>query len=106
VVRVGTNRSTYDVICRDISENGFALLFDTDEKCQVGNTAHFVYSEEIGEKSSPEYKRYNLSLYGTCVRMEKLQNGSFLYGFKQFSSNLMCSRYVFHKERETLKKLR
>ncbi|MDD2971478.1 MAG: PilZ domain-containing protein [Lachnospiraceae bacterium] len=106
IVRVGTNRTTYEVICRDISENGFSLVFESDDKCAVGNTAHFVYSEAIGEKTSPEYKIYNLSLYGTCVRMETLQNGKFLYGFKQFSSNMLCSKYVYHKERETLKKLR
>lgn len=105
VVRIGTNRTTYKAICRDISEHGFSLVLEQEEWCEIGKTAHFVYNEAIGEKSSPDYQMYHLNIYGTCVRKEILSNGKFLYGFKQFSANHLCRKYVFHKERTALNKL-
>ena len=99
-IQCGLNRAAHDVIIKDISYNGFAVVSKEDLELGVNQTVHAVlndYLEEIAEN-------FNFHLYGLVARVQELENGLFLYGCRLNSPVPGLEQYIVKKERVVLRK--
>ena len=75
-IQCGLNRSAHDVIIKDISYNGFAVVSREDLELGVNQTVHAVLNDHLEETA----ENFNFHLYGLVARVQELENGLFLYG--------------------------
>lgn len=97
MLRIGLNRTTYDIILRDVSLSGFSFVFtgSGDEVCDVGQMVHTVLNDYIAEVN----KNFSYQMYGTVVRREELENGKIVYGCKLAEVIKDLDNYIAMKER-------
>lgn len=96
VMRIGLDRTTYDIILRDISVTGFSFLFcDSENTCEVGKSVHTVLNDYLEETC----ENFSFQIYGDVVRCEELENGKVVYGCKLAEKIRNLDKYIAQKER-------
>lgn len=98
MLRVGFNRTSYDIILRDISLTGFAFVFDNNNNnsmCDIGQMVHTVLNDYIAEVN----ENFQFQIYGTVVRKEELENGKIVFGCKLSDNVRGLDNYIAVKER-------
>ena len=96
----GLNRSAHDVIIKDISYNGFAVVSKEDLELGVNQTVHAVLNDHLEETA----ENFNFHLYGLVARVQELENGLFLYGCRLSNPVPGLEQYIVKKERAVLRK--
>lgn len=103
VLRVGLNRTTFDVILRDVSTTGFSFVFcNSDGTCEVGNSVHSVLNDYLEESC----ENFSFQLYGMIVRSEELKNGRVVYGCRLVTPVHGLDQYIAKRERLRIQKQR
>lgn len=98
VLRIGFNRTSYDIILRDVSLTGFAFIFDKHDNnalCDIGQMVHTVLNDYIAEVN----ENFQFQIYGTVVRKEELVNGKIVFGCKLADHVRGLDNYIAIKER-------
>lgn len=95
VARVGTNRTAYNVIVKDISVGGISFILHKDMGIEVGEMAHITFNDEDA--------RIKFSLSAIVVRTAEMEDGRVLYGCRLNQDSPAISKYVTDKQREKLK---
>lgn len=93
-IQCGLNRSAHDVIIKDISYNGFAVVSREDLELGVNQTVHAVLNDHLEETA----ENFNFHLYGLVARVQELENGLFLYGCRAQQSGSRAGT-IYRKER-------
>lgn len=70
-IQCGLNRSAHDVIIKDISYNGFAVVSREDLELGVNQTVHAVLNDHLEETA----ENFNFHLHGLVARVQELENG-------------------------------
>ena len=99
-IQCGLNRSAHDVIIKDISYNGFAVVSREDLELGVNQTVHAVLNDHLEETA----ENFNFHLYGLVARVQELENGLFLYGCRLSNPVPGLEQYIVKKERAVLRK--
>ena len=99
-IQCGLNRSAHDVIIKDISYNGFAVVSKEDLELGVNQTVHAVLNDHLEETA----ENFNFHLYGLVARVQELENGLFLYGCRLSNPVPGLEQYIVKKERAVLRK--
>ena len=92
--QIGPHKAGVDVIVKDVSYTGFAIVTDKDVEDSVGSGVRLVFDDE----------RLHLDLRGTVVRKFSLENGKFVYGCAMDNNNLMLQKYVTIRQRQEMKR--
>lgn len=99
-IQCGLNRSAHNVIIKDISYNGFAVVSKEDLELGVNQTVHAVLNDHLEETA----ENFNFHLYGLVARVQELENGLFLYGCRLSNPVPGLEQYIVKKERAVLRK--
>ena len=92
--------AAHDVIIKDISYNGFAVVSREDLELDVNQTVHAVLNDYLEETA----ENFNFHLYGLVARVQELENGLFLYGCRLSNPVPGLEQYIVKKERAVLRK--
>lgn len=95
VARVGTNRTAYNVIVKDISVSGISFILHKDMGIEPGEMAHITFNDVDA--------RTKFSLSAIIVRTAEMEDGRVLYGCRLNQESPAISKYVTDKQREKLK---
>lgn len=95
VARVGTNRTAYNVIIKDISVSGISFILHKDMGIEAGEMAHITFNDVDA--------RIKFSLSAIIVRTAEMEDGRVLYGCRLNQESPAISKYVTDKQREKLK---
>ncbi len=97
MLRVGLNRTSFDIILRDVSISGFSFVFENSDNgiCDVGQVVHTVLNDYIKEVN----QNYSFQMYGTVVRKKELENGKIVFGCKLSEPIKGLDTYIAMKER-------
>lgn len=99
-IQCGLNHAAHDVIIKDISYNGFAVVSKEDLELGVNQTVHAVLNDHLEETA----ENFNFHLYGLVARVQELENGLFLYGCRLSNPVPGLEQYIVKKERAVLRK--
>ncbi len=91
--RIGKNKDAIQLILRDVSYSGFAVLVEGLVKCEVGNPIRTVYKDEELETV--------LDLRGKIVRIAE-HNGRKLLGCKLDLPSPVLGKYIGEKQQKIL----
>ncbi len=95
VARVGTNRTAYNVVVKDISVSGISFILHKDMGIEAGEMAHITFNDVDA--------RTKFSLSAIIVRTAEMEDGRVLYGCRLNQESPAISKYVADKQREKLK---
>lgn len=96
VLRIGLDRTTYDVTIRDVSLTGFSFVFaNFEQTTEVGKMVHAVLNDYLEDTC----ENFSFQLYARIVRMEELENGKTIYGCKMEEKVRGLDSYIAKKER-------
>ncbi len=95
VARVGSNRTAYNVIVKDISVSGISFILHKDMGIEAGEMAHITFNDVDA--------RIKFSLSAIVVRTAEMEDGRVLYGCRLNQESPAISKYVTDKQREKLK---
>lgn len=98
--RIGHNGYDIVVHLKDISNSGFAFIFDQDFDKIEEAFVYITYRAQINEKW------IELPLYGKVVRKMPLPDGRSLYGCALVKKNEMIGHYINQKQMEQIAKKR
>ena len=84
---------SFDVLVKDISSCGFAVLVDMNS--QINIHKNDIMQLEFSDKAFEE----DFSLQGRVVRMDKTDK-YLLYGCRMMTSNAVVDRYIANKQLE------
>lgn len=90
VARLGVSRKTANVVVKDVSCSGFAIIVEPEHIIEMGDSIRVVY-DDIG---------LNVALNGFCVRKEKLRDGRNVYGCVLDAFYGEIREYVNRKQQE------
>lgn len=99
-LQCGLNRAAHDVIIKDISYNGFAVVSKDDLQLEANQTVHTVLNDYMEATA----ETFNFHLYGLVARIQELENGLFLYGCRLDHPVPGLEQYIVKKERAVLQK--
>ena len=99
-IQCGLNRAAHDVIIKDISYSGFAVVSKEDLQLEINQTVHAVLNDYMEETA----ETFNFHLYGLIARVQELENGLFLYGCRLNNPVPGLEQYIVKKERAVLRK--
>ena len=99
-IQCGLNRAAHDVIIKDISYNGFAVVSREALNLEINQTVHAVLNDHMDETA----ENFNFHLYGLVARIQELENGLFLYGCRLNNPVPGLEQYIVKKERAVLRK--
>ena len=99
-IQCGLNRAAHDVIIKDISYNGFAVVSRENLELGINQTVHAVLNDYMEETA----ENFNFHLYGLIARVQELENGLFLYGCRLSNPVPGLEQYIVKKERAVLRK--
>lgn len=99
-LQCGLNRAAHNVIIKDISYNGFAVVSKEALQLEVNQTVHAVLNDYMEETA----ETFNFHLYGLVARIQELENGLFLYGCRLNHPVPGLEQYIVKKERAVLRK--
>ena len=95
-MRIGLDKTTYDIIIRDVSLTGFSFVFCSFEQTtEVGKGIHLVLNDYLEETA----ENFSFQMYGTVVRVEEVENGKTIYGCKLVEKVRGLDTYIAKKER-------
>jgi len=100
VVQFGPNQSPEDAVIRDVSISGFAVTCSKDVAFKPNQVIHALFQDYINELD----EQFSMHLYGMVVRMQKLENGKYVYGCRFNSPVNGLDSYINKKERVRLRK--
>lgn len=96
IMRIGLDKTTYDIIIRDVSLTGFSFVFcNFDDSTEVGKGVHLVLNDYLDEIC----ENFSFQLYGNVVRVEEVENGKTIYGCKLSEKVRGLDMYIAKKER-------
>ena len=95
VARVGSNRTAYNVVVKDISVSGISFILHKDMGIEAGEMAHITFNDVDA--------RIKFSLSAIVVRTAEMEDGRVLYGCRLNQESPAISKYVTDKQREKLK---
>lgn len=95
VARVGSNRTAYNVVVKDISVSGISFILHKDMGIEAGEMAHITFNDTDA--------RVKFSLSAIVVRTADMEDGRVLYGCRLNQESPAISKYVADKQREKLK---
>ena len=101
-LRYGIPPQDYEVIIKDISYSGFAIVCDPTVELQENELIHLLLEDAI----EGDAQEYSFMLTGIVVRSQDMENGRILYGCKINNPLPGLEQYVMKKERQTLRKIR
>lgn len=99
--QIGANRTTYDIIIKDVSITGFSFVCSNELKLENHQIVHTVlkdYLEELAED-------FSFHLYGIVVRSYPLDNNRLIYGCRLNSRVFGLESYITKKERLRIKRM-
>ncbi len=99
-MQCGLSRKTYEVILRDISVSGFAVVCPSDVELELNQVIHVVHMDYLEEAN----ENHTYHLYGLVVRKEELPNGRIVYGCRLNSPVMGLGNYISTKQRLQLKR--
>ena len=99
-LQCGLNRAAHDVIIKDISYNGFAVVSKDDLQLEANQTVHTVLNDYMEATA----ETFNFHLYGLVARIQELENRLFLYGCRLDHPVPGLEQYIVKKERAVLQK--
>lgn len=103
ILRIGRDRTTYDIILRDVSTTGFSFAFcNSDASCEVGSSVQTILNDYLEETC----EKFSFQLHGTIVRSMELDNGRIVYGCKTITPIHGLDQYIAKKERLRIQKQR
>lgn len=92
--QIGPNKTVMEIIVKDVSVNGFAIVTETEVLGAVGNPVRVVFRDE---------DKY-LDINGVVVRTFKLENGKYVYGCNVPRHNFDLEKYVSFRQRKNMSK--
>lgn len=92
VAQVGVNKKPLDVLVKDISETGFAFVYNSDLDIEFPHPIRVVFSD-MGE---------SFSLIGLIVRKVPIDSSKTVYGCKIAQKSQKISRYINQKQRKQI----
>lgn len=95
LLKVGMNVTPHRVILKDISSTGYGFVSDTE--LNINNYSICTISSQIDSK--------NLSLSGTVVRKEQVEDSSkYVYGCRLNNHSKELEKFIMNKQREQLQR--
>lgn len=88
VAQMGANKKAFNVIVKDVSENGFSFVGIEDMDC-VGIPVRLVFND----------MKMGISLMGTVVRKVVVSEKKIVYGCTLSSTNIDLMHYINEKQR-------
>lgn len=99
IMRIGLDKTTYDIIIRDVSLTGFSFVFCSfEQQTEVGKSIHLVLNDYLEETA----ENFSFQMYGHVVRTEEIENGKTIYGCKLAEKVRGLDTYIAKKERERM----
>lgn len=94
--RIGSGKPEVQVLLKDVSNTGFAFIYREDIEDSDHAMVFMVYNYK------DENTAFALTLSGTVVRKQQLEDGRFLYGCALLKRNDLISKFVNYKQKEQL----
>lgn len=98
VAQIGTNKTPYDVMVKDISVNGISFVCPGNIQVEMGTIVHLAFFDDSTQT--------NFSLGAIVVRSEEMDQYKIVYGCKLNQESNAISKYVNEKQREKLRATR
>lgn len=92
VIQIGTNRKALDIIVKDVSETGFAVVAQDDMERFVNMPVRMVFTD----------MNRSFALMGLIVRKVVIAPNKILYGCRLGVQNSELSRYITEKQRQQM----
>lgn len=94
--RLGNRQEVYDVVVKDISQKGFAVIYHKNIEYDKNPLIILLVNEEA----------LSINVMGRIVRSEEIDDKHFLYGCRFEEDNPKIRKFVNDKQREELKRTR
>lgn len=94
--RLGNKQEVYDVVVKDISQKGFAIIYHQSIEYDKNPLVVLLVNEEA----------LSINIMGRIVRSEEIDDKHFLYGCRFEEDNPMIRKFVSDRQREELKRTR
>lgn len=97
-VQIGTNKSTEDIVIKDISTGGFSFVCSNEIDIPMDKVVHTVLNDFIPELS----ENFSYHVYGIVIRKQELDERRVVYGCKLNTPIKGLDMYIMKKERVRL----
>lgn len=94
-VQIGSNKSTEDIIIKDISVDGFSFVCSNEIDIPIDKVVHTVMNDYIQELA----ENFSFQIYGIVIRKQDLDDHRVVYGCKLNSHIKGLEVYIVKKER-------
>lgn len=103
VVQMGSHKSTFDAILRDVSSTGFGLVFKKkdfeNQEFGIGTQCHTHLIDAIDK-----FQKVNINLHGIVCRIADVDEEKVVFGCELMIRAYEIDKYIRAKERENLRK--
>lgn len=94
--RFGNKQEVYDVVVKDVSQKGFALIYHQEIEYDKNPLVVLLVNEES----------LSINIMGRIVRREEIDDKHYLYGCRFEEENPAIQKFVNERQREELKRTR
>lgn len=94
--RLGNKQEVYDVVVKDVSQKGFALIYHQEIEYDKNPLVVLLVNEES----------LSVNIMGRIVRREEIDDNHYLYGCRFEEDNPAIQKFVSDRQREELKRTR